>query len=163
MKGYHGKPKETAEAIVENGWLRTGDIAYIEREDGKDGEFFVISDRIKELIKFKGFQVPPAELEAVLLTHPNVNDAVAIGVYSEKDATELPRAYVVPKDLASARKDPAAFERDVQEFVAKHVAPHKRLRGGVRIEEKIEKSPSGKLLRRIYAARAKAESVKPKL
>lgn len=64
-----------------------------------------------------------------------------IGVYSEGDATELPRAYVVPKDLEGAKKDPAAFERDVQAFVARHVAPHKKLRGGVRLETKIEKSP----------------------
>ncbi|KAG8738132.1 hypothetical protein FRC10_007254 [Ceratobasidium sp. 414] len=86
MKGYLNNPAATEHSITSDGWFKTGDIAVRD----KDG-FFTIVDRLKELIKYKGFQVPPADLENVLLTHPDIIDAGVIGVYSEEQATELPR------------------------------------------------------------------------
>jgi 4-coumarate--CoA ligase len=91
MKGYHNNLNATKETIDDEGWLHTGDIAIMD----KDG-FFYIVDRIKELIKYKGLQVAPAELEALLLTHPSIADAAVIGRPEER-AGELPRAYVVLK------------------------------------------------------------------
>src|SRR5262249_35870209 len=91
FKGYYDNPKATAEAIDADGWYHSGDIGYA---DGDDNIF--ITDRVKELIKYNGFQVAPAQLEALLLGHPAVSDVAVIGVYSADRATELPRAYVVP-------------------------------------------------------------------
>lgn len=89
MKGYCGDKKSTSATIDEDGWLHTGDIGYYD-EDG----FFFIVDRLKELIKYKAFQVPPAELEAILLTHPDIKDAAVVGLPDEV-AGELPLAFVV--------------------------------------------------------------------
>lgn len=101
----------------------------------------VFQDRKKELIKYKGLQVAPAELEAVLISHPRIQDAGVIGVYDEELATEVPRAYVVAdKDVVSAE--------DIKEFVKSRLASHKQLRGGVVFMTAIPKSPSGKILRK---------------
>ncbi|KAF4532198.1 hypothetical protein B566_EDAN002260 [Ephemera danica] len=135
MKGYKNNPEATAQTIDKEGWLHTGDVGYYD----EDESFFVV-DRIKELIKYKGFQVPPAELEGVLQTHPGVVDAAVVGV-PNAEAGELPLAFVV-------RKNPAVTEKELIEFVAKNVSPQKRLRGGVRFIEAIPKNPSGKILRR---------------
>jgi acyl-CoA synthetase (AMP-forming)/AMP-acid ligase II len=99
MKGYLGRPDETAAMIDPDGWLRTGDVGYVDA----DGWTFVV-DRVKELIKYKGFQVAPAELEALLLTHPGIADAAVVGEYND-DNNEVPHAYVVrqPTALASPR------------------------------------------------------------
>jgi acyl-CoA synthetase (AMP-forming)/AMP-acid ligase II len=138
MKGYLNRPEATAQTVDAEGWLHTGDIGYADSE----GHFFIV-DRAKELIKYKGFQVAPAELEAVLLTHPAVADAAVIPSPDE-EAGEVPKAFVVLKGEAT--------ERELKEFVAVRVAPHKKIR---RLEfiEQIPKSPSGKILRRVLVQR----------
>ncbi len=138
MKGYLNRPEATAHTIDADGWLHTGDIGYADAE----GHFFIV-DRAKELIKYKGFQVAPAELEAMLLTHPAVADAAVIPSPDE-EAGEVPKAFVVLKGEAT--------ERELKEYVAARVAPHKKIR---RLEfiEQIPKSPSGKILRRVLVQR----------
>jgi acyl-coenzyme A synthetase/AMP-(fatty) acid ligase len=122
--------------------LHTGDIGYVD----EDGHFFIV-DRLKELIKYKGLQVPPAELEAVLLTHPAVADAAVIP-YPDEDAGEVPKAIVVLKTPTEAEA--------IMEFVAERVAPHKRIRH-VEFVTQIPKSPSGKILRRVLVERDRAK------
>ncbi|KAK4056937.1 hypothetical protein OIO90_002187 [Microbotryomycetes sp. JL221] len=161
MLGYLNRPEANAETLLEDDqgrWLKTGDIAVVDDEG-----FFYITDRLKELIKVKGFQVPPAELEAVLLECPFVNDVAVIGIYHEDQATEFPRAYVVPSPQHTNEKD---LDKKIIEWVSGKVAAHKRLRGGVRFLEAIPKSPSGKLLRRelrVLAARDPAPGSSAKL
>jgi len=143
MKGYFGRPEETDTLIDAEGWLHTGDIGTVDA----DGWWFVV-DRVKELIKYKGYQVAPAELEAVLLTSPDVADAAVIGVYDER-GDEVPKAFVVRAPGSSAA------EEDLLAFVAEHTAPYKRVR---RIEfiEAVPKSASGKILRRELRDRERA-------
>ncbi|KAJ7497319.1 hypothetical protein FB451DRAFT_1210974 [Mycena latifolia] len=139
-KGYHNNPEADAEAF-QDGFLRTGDIGYFQ------GTRLHIVDRKKELIKYKGLQVAPAELEAVLLSHPHILDAAVIGVYDEKECTEVPRAYVVAdKTVISAKA--------IQDFIKGRLASHKQLRGGVEFVATIPKSPSGKILRKDLRAMA---------
>ncbi|KAK2463157.1 hypothetical protein APHAL10511_004812 [Amanita phalloides] len=154
MKAYLGNKAATDDVITPDRWFKTGDIA-IRDADG----FYFIVDRRKELIKYKGFQVPPAELECVLLTHPDIADAAAIGVYSEKEATELPRAYVVHAEPGAVQSEHrrVAFAREVENWIQKQVARHKYLRGGVVVVDAIPKSASGKILRRELRERAKRE------
>lgn len=135
MKGYHNRPEETKEAFCD-GWLRTGDIGYYDAN-----KLFYITDRIKELIKVKGFQVPPAELEGVLRSHPDVQDAAVIGVPHELYG-EVPRAYVV------AKKGRDLSAEGLQEFVTGKVAQYKQLKGGVEFVSEIPKNAAGKILRR---------------
>jgi len=146
MTGYLNKPDATAQTIDVEGWLHTGDIGYFD----EDGHFFIV-DRAKELIKYKGFQVPPAELEAVLLTHPCIADAAVIP-YPDDEAGEVPKGIIVLREAT----EPEA----IMEFVAERVAPHKRIRH-LEFVDKIPKSPSGKILRRVLVEmdRAKATSV----
>lgn len=136
MKGYIGNKEATEETIDKNGWLRTGDIGYYDQ----DGDFFII-DRLKELIKYKGYQVPPAELEAILLTNPKIKDVGVVGMPDEI-AGELPLAFVV--------KQPGVdlTEADVKQYVAVRSSPAKRLHGGVQFVLEIPKNASGKILRR---------------
>ncbi|XP_055700084.1 uncharacterized protein LOC129799858 [Phlebotomus papatasi] len=136
MKGYIGNDKATRDTIDTEGWLHTGDIGYFDEE----GQFFIV-DRLKELIKYKGYQVPPAEIEALLLTHPKIRDAAVVGVPDEA-AGELPFAFVVKQPEIQLT------EKEVIEFVAKKASPAKRLHGGVKFVEEIPKNPSGKILRR---------------
>mgnify|MGYP002778300071 FL=1 len=136
MKGYLGRPEATAEMITPEGWLRTGDVGVM----GKDGNLRIV-DRVKELIKFKGMQVAPAELEALLLGHAEIADAAVIGLRDE-EAGEIPMAFVVRKAGSELS------EEGVMEFIAAQVAPHKRIRR-VEFREAIPKSPSGKILRRV--------------
>jgi acyl-CoA synthetase (AMP-forming)/AMP-acid ligase II len=136
MKGYLGHPDATAAMIDPDGWLHTGDVGYVDA----DGWLFVI-DRVKELIKYKGFQVAPAELEALLLTHPGIADAAVIGVYNE-DNNEVPHAYVVRQPSATDLS-----EGEVMMYVAERVAPYKRVRGVTFIED-VPRAASGKILRR---------------
>jgi acyl-CoA synthetase (AMP-forming)/AMP-acid ligase II len=138
MAGYLNNSEATAETIDEDGWLHTGDVAEVD----SDG-FFEIVDRLKELIKYKGFQVPPAELEALLLTHPAIKDAAVIGV-PDDESGEIPKAFVVAGD--------GVTDDEIMEFVAERVSPHKRVRLVERIDE-VPKSPSGKILRRVLADR----------
>jgi acyl-CoA synthetase (AMP-forming)/AMP-acid ligase II len=134
MKGYLNNPEATAETLVEDGWLRTGDIGRVD-ENG----FFYVVDRLKELIKYKGYQVPPAELEAVLVSHPKVRDAGVIGV-PNADGEESPKACVVSDDGLEAE--------ELMAYVAERVAPYKRIRE-VEFVDQIPKSASGKILRRV--------------
>jgi len=134
MKGYLNRPDATAATIDTENWLHTGDIGYADA----DGHFFIV-DRAKELIKYKGFQVPPAELEGVLLTHPAIADAAVIPC-PDDEAGEVPKAFVVLRDEAS--------EAEIMTFVNERVASYKRLRS-VEFIDKIPKSPSGKILRRV--------------
>lgn len=135
MKGYHNNEKATLETLTPDGWLKTGDIGYYNEKF----EFF-ITDRLKELIKVKGFQVPPAELEEILRDHPDIVDSAVIGVPHPKSG-ECPRAYVVSKN-------PSLTESEVKDFVAKKVAQYKRLDGGVEFIAAIPKNATGKILRR---------------
>lgn len=141
FKGYYNNPTATADAIDSEGWYRTGDIGYMDEQ----GNIF-ITDRLKELIKYNGFQVPPAQLEALLIGHPAVSDVAVIGVYSAQRATELPRAYIV---VAPGHKGEQELEKELHEWVNKQVVPYKRLRGGIRFVEMIPKSAAGKILRRV--------------
>lgn len=134
MKGYLNRPEATAATIDAEGWLHTGDIGYAD-----DAGHFYIVDRAKELIKYKGFQVPPAELEALLLTHSCVADA-AVVPSQDDEAGEVPKAFVVLKGEVSAE--------ELMNFVAERVAPHKKIRK-LDFIDKIPKSPSGKILRRL--------------
>ncbi|HEX7162872.1 MAG TPA: acyl-CoA synthetase, partial [Trebonia sp.] len=138
MKGYLNKPEATARAIDPDGWLHTGDVARVE----EDGSLRIV-DRIKELIKYKGYQIAPAELEALLLTHPAIADAAVIPLPDE-EAGEVPKAFIVPGGPITAE--------EVTRFVAERVAPYKKLRA-VEIIEEIPKSPSGKILRRVLIER----------
>jgi acyl-CoA synthetase (AMP-forming)/AMP-acid ligase II len=133
MDGYLDRPDATAETIDADGWLHSGDIGRVEA----DGRVF-ITDRIKELIKYKAYQVAPAELEALLCTHPAVSAAGVIGAPDE-EAGEVPTAFVVASDEVS--------DDELMSWVAERVAPHKRIRRVERVEE-IPCSPSGKILRR---------------
>jgi acyl-CoA synthetase (AMP-forming)/AMP-acid ligase II len=138
MKGYLNNPEATAHTIDENGWLHTGDIARVD----EDGRFWIV-DRLKELIKYKGYQVAPAELEALLLNHEAIADAAVIGIPDE-EAGEVPKAFVVAKTQITPE--------EVAAYVASHVAPYKRLRA-VELLDEIPKSPSGKILRRVLVER----------
>ncbi|MEU9466185.1 4-coumarate--CoA ligase family protein [Streptomyces avermitilis] len=136
MKGYLGRPEATAAMIDEDGWLYTGDVGRVDA----DGWLFVV-DRVKELIKYKGFQVAPAELEALLLTHPKIADAAVIGVYNE-DNNEVPHAHVVRQPSAADLS-----EGEVMMYVAERVAPYKRIRHVTFLDE-VPRAASGKILRR---------------
>ncbi len=143
MSGYLNNPEATAATIDEDGWLHSGDVAVVD----SDG-YFQIVDRLKELIKYKGFQVAPAELEALILGHEHVSDVAVIGVPDE-EAGELPKAFVV------AASDELDHEQ-LMAWVADQVAPQKRVRLVETVDE-IPKSPSGKILRRVLKERAPAQ------
>ncbi len=152
FQGYHNNPAGTANALTEDGYFKTGDVGYQDTE----GNFY-ITDRVKELIKYKGFQVPPAELEGLLASHPKINDVAVIGIYKNDEATEVPRAYVVPAPGVEGGKK---TEEDIKTWLQAKVAHHKRLRGGVRFVDEIPKSASGKILRRVLKLRAVEEEEK---
>ena len=139
MRGYFGRSAETQGMIDADGWLHSGDIGHAD----DDGYFFIV-DRLKELIKYKGLQVAPAELEAVLLSHPAVADAAVVPL-ADAECGEIPRGFVVLKGVATAD--------ELLAYVAARVAPHKKLR---RLEfiDAIPKSASGKILRRLLKDRA---------
>jgi acyl-CoA synthetase (AMP-forming)/AMP-acid ligase II len=145
MAGYLGDPAATAATLDAQGWLHTGDLAKVDA----DGVFTIV-DRLKELIKYKGYQVAPAELEALLLTHDRIADAAVIGVRTA-DGEEVPKAFVVPQpgaDLAAA---------EVTAFVAERVASYKKVRA-VELVDAIPKSASGKILRKDLRAREAKET-----
>jgi 4-coumarate--CoA ligase len=141
MKGYLNNPAATAATIDDDGWLHTGDVGHIDA----DGHLYVV-DRLKELIKYKGFQVPPAELEALLLNHPKIADAAVIGL-PDDEAGELPAAYVV------LRPDVEATAEEIQAWVAGQVASYKQIRRLTFIDA-VPKSASGKILRRVLRDQA---------
>jgi acyl-CoA synthetase (AMP-forming)/AMP-acid ligase II len=142
MRGYLNNQEATRVTIDPDGWLHSGDVGYAD----DDGYFYVV-DRLKELIKYKGFQVAPAELEAILINHPAVGD-VAVIPHPDDEAGEIPKAYVVLTGEASAD--------DIASYVGDRVAPHKKIRS-VEFVDEIPKSPSGKILRRVLVERDRAE------
>jgi acyl-CoA synthetase (AMP-forming)/AMP-acid ligase II len=147
MRGYLNNPGATAAAVDEEGWLHTGDIVTVDA----DGAFHVV-DRLKELIKYKGYQVAPAELEALLLTHDGVADAAVIGV-RDGDGQEVPKAFVV-----RSATFPDLDADAVMAFVAAQVAPYKKVRA-VEFIDAIPKSPAGKILRKQLRAREAVPAV----
>ena len=143
MLGYLNKPDATAETLDADGYLHTGDVAVYH-----EGGYFSIVERVKELIKYHGYQIAPAELEALLLSHPKVMDAAVIGVLDD-EREEIPKAFIV------AAPDSGLTEDEVKAFVAENVAPYKKVRR-VEFIEAIPKSSSGKILRKDLRAREAA-------
>ncbi|KAB0799121.1 hypothetical protein PPYR_07001 [Photinus pyralis] len=135
MLGYYNKDKESADAFVD-GWFKTGDLVYMDKANN-----MFVQDRLKELIKVKGYQVPPAELEELIRTYPNVLDAVVIGIPHEQYG-EVPRAYL------SVKADTKINLQHLDEFIASKVSKYKRIAGGFAIVDKIPKTASGKYLRK---------------
>jgi acyl-CoA synthetase (AMP-forming)/AMP-acid ligase II len=141
MKGYLNQPDATANMIDSDGWLHTGDIGYADEH----GCFFIV-DRMKEMIKYKGMQIAPAELEAVLLSHPLIADAAVIPL-AHQESGEVPKAFVVLRGDLTADA--------IKAYVLERVAPYKKLRD-VEVIDQIPKSPSGKILRRVLVERERA-------
>ena len=144
--GYHNNQAATLGCRSEDGWFRTGDVGYINSR----GNLF-ITDRVKELIKYKGFQVAPAELEGHLLEFSGVSDCAVLGVWDNKLATEVPRAYIVSQNVDI---------HDLMEWYKSRVVSYKLLRGGIKVIESIPRNASGKILRRKLKERAQAEFAK---
>nr|AER42615.1 4-coumarate:CoA ligase [Miscanthus lutarioriparius] len=143
MKGYLNDPESTNNTIDKDGWLHTGDIGYVDDDD----EIFIV-DRLKEIIKYKGFQVPPAELEALLITHPEIKDAAVVSMKDDL-AGEIPVAFIVRTEGSEVTED------EIKQFVAKEVVFYKKVHK-VFFTESIPKNPSGKILRKDLRARLAA-------
>ncbi|CAL5012776.1 unnamed protein product [Urochloa decumbens] len=143
MKGYLNNPEATAATIDAEGWLHTGDVGYVDDDD----EIFIV-DRLKELIKYKGFQVAPAELEAMLIAHPDIADAAAVPMKDDTSG-EIPVAFVVRSDGCEITED------EIKQYVAKQVVYYKRLHK-IFFVETIPKAPSGKILRKDLRAKLAA-------
>lgn len=139
--------------LTEDGYFETGDVSH----QDKEGNFY-ITDRVKKLIKYKGFQVLPAELEGLLVSHPKISDVAVVGVYNEDQVTEVPRAYVVPVPGVKGGKK---TEEEIMKRLAQKVASHKRLCGGVRFIDEVLKSASGKILWRLLKAKTQEEKERP--
>tara|TARA_R110002003_G_scaffold589_18_gene20720 strand:+ start:5882 stop:6781 length:900 start_codon:yes stop_codon:yes gene_type:complete len=154
VKGYFNNPEANQLAWDDDGYFHTGDMAVRKRENG----LWYIVDRKKELIKVRGFQVAPAELEGVLLSHPEISDAAVIGILASganasagEQGTELPRAYVVLKAGSSLQ------EADIQAYMKERLAGYKQLVGGVKFVDAIPKNASGKILKKDLKEMAKRE------
>jgi acyl-CoA synthetase (AMP-forming)/AMP-acid ligase II len=148
MRGYLGNPEATAATVDADDWLHTGDVVVADREG-----WFQIVDRVKDLIKYKGSQVAPAVLEAVLLAHPAVADAAVIG-RPDEESGEIPTAVVVLRRPAANTRP---ISRELMAYVAARVAPHEKIRR-VEFVTDIPKSPSGKILRRLLAGRDQTDA-----
>ncbi|KAJ5780588.1 hypothetical protein N7457_005748 [Penicillium paradoxum] len=145
MMGYLGDPKATREHMLDGGWYRTGDLGHLDAQG-----YLFVSGRIKDIIKSNGFQVSPLELEEILVRHPLVKEAAVHSVWSERNATDLLRAYIVSEEPPmKAVRDMEKAAQSIAEFVARQVAGYKQLRGGVVFVDSLPKSPTGKLLRRL--------------
>lgn len=144
MKGYLNNPEATAATVDSDGWLHTGDIGFVD-----EAGFLEVTDRLKELIKVKGYQVAPAELEGLLLKHPKVGDAAVIGLPDEA-CGERPKAFIVASEAATVE--------EICAYVDGHVAHYKRL-AQVEFVDTIPKSPSGKILRRVLVERERAARI----
>ncbi|GFF31159.1 putative acyl-coenzyme A synthetase [Aspergillus lentulus] len=148
--GYFRNDSANAESFDAEGWFKTGDIAYC---DGRTRKWYIV-DRRKELIKVRGFQVAPAELEAVLLGHPLIVDAAVIGVVVPGADTEYPRAYVVRRPGGEGEK---LTEEDVRKYLGERLARYKALTGGVKFVDAIAKTASGKILKRVLREDSKKD------
>ncbi|RVX72393.1 hypothetical protein B0A52_03581 [Exophiala mesophila] len=153
--GYHNRHQESADAFTKDGWFRTGDVGYLDRY----GNLY-ITDRIKEMIKYKGFQIAPAELESLLRQNPLVADVAVVGVEAIEKGTELPRAYVV-RQANTSNKNRATLDKEQEQeiihWLSNQVVKYKRLSGGVRFVQQIPRSPTGKILRRVLKEQARLE------
>lgn len=149
FKGYWKNQRQTDEALDSDGWLRTGDVGYLDEQ----GKLF-ITDRVKELIKYKGFQVPPAELEGILQAHGLVDDNVVVGVWSESMATEIPVAYVVRK--GGLREVVPGDDLAIMKWLSTKVVRYKHLKG-LKFLHSIPRNTNGKILRRVVREMAKKD------
>lgn len=164
INGYFENPTANAESFDKDGWFKTGDIGYC---DGTTRKWYIV-DRKKVLIKVRGFQVAPPEIEAALLSHPLIMDAAVIGVTFpggvDKDLIEHPRAFVVRQPVPESKN---LTEKGVQEFAGGKLAKYKYLSGGVVFVDSIPKNASGKILKRLLREQAKKEiqeaSLRPRL
>jgi acyl-CoA synthetase (AMP-forming)/AMP-acid ligase II len=145
FQGYLNNVESTRHALTKDGYFKTGDVGYQDTE----GNLF-ITDRAKELIKYKGFQVAPAELEGLLLACPDVQDAAVIGVDKPERGTEVPMAFIV---LARGVKGTEEKAKEIHEWVNERVSYYKKLRGGIRWVDSVPRSPSGKILRKSLRAK----------
>ncbi|KAL2847849.1 putative phenylacetyl-CoA ligase [Aspergillus pseudoustus] len=152
FKGYLAEPGLTAACITPDGWFKTGDIGH---EDDKGNMF--ITDRSKDLIKFKGYQVAPAELEDLILEHEAVKDAAVIGIMDHRLASEVPLAYVV---VNSGYPENETTARAVLKHISERTVSYKHLRGGLIFTEDIPKSQSGKILKRVLRDRVPVDLVR---
>jgi len=145
MMGYKDDPEATARSMVDGDWYRTGDLGYID-ENG----FLVVYDRIKDIIKYNGFQVSPTELEEILVKHDMVDEAAVCGVWSEKHSTELTRAYIVLKEATvKSMEDRPEAAQSISNHVSSQVAHYKQLKGGIVFVDALPKNTTGKVLRRM--------------
>lgn len=144
MMGYIRNPEATKNTF-HGDWYRTGDILTKDEHDN-----YYVTDRLKEMIKYKGFQVAPSELEDLLIQHPEVTDAAVCAVYDNNQATEVPLAYVSlkPEHLDKQHHHRASILEGIREWFDSRVAGYKKLRGGVHHLQQLPKTPSGKILRR---------------
>jgi len=151
ISGYFENPKANAESFDSEGFFKTGDIVYC---DSKTKKWYVV-DRKKELIKVRGFQVAPPEIEAALLGNPHIIDAAVIGIkHASEPDVELPRAYVVKRPGPESE---SLDEAAVKKHCAERLAKFKELTGGVKFVDAIPKNPSGKILKRVLRDQAKAD------
>jgi acyl-CoA synthetase (AMP-forming)/AMP-acid ligase II len=148
--GYYRNTSADASAFDTEGWFKTGDVAYC---DGRTRKWYIV-DRKKELIKVRGFQVAPPELEAVLLGHPLIVDAAVIGVVFPGGDTECPRAYVVRRPGGEGE---GLTEDEVMRYLGERLARYKALTGGVKFVDAIAKNPSGKILKRVLREDSKRD------
>ncbi|KAK0973524.1 hypothetical protein LTR54_017331 [Friedmanniomyces endolithicus] len=149
IPGYFENGVANSASFLPGGWFKTGDVAFC---DGRTLKWYIV-DRKKELIKVRGFQVAPIELESVLLSHPGIDDAAVIGVHILREDGELPRAYIVRRPGIG---DTLTAE-DIRVYMSQKLANYKRLNGGVRFVESIPKNATGKILKRVLKEEAQAE------
>lgn len=149
--GYKDQPEATA-AAFRDGWYLTGDLGTMD----KDG-YLYITGRKKELIKYKGLQIAPVELESILASHPAVKEAGVGPIYDSEHATEVPVGYVTLQEEARSWKQDAVLIEELRRRVDEKVANHKKLRGGVIVLDEMPKTGSGKILRRLLASKAEEQ------
>jgi len=158
VKGYFENEKATKASWDDEGYFLTGDVIEVRPhrnpETGREEQLMFVVERLKELIKVRGFQVAPAELEGVLIEHPDITDAAVIGLPTRgQDGTELPKAFVVRREGSKMTKE------DVTAHVKERLARYKQLEGGVEFVESIPKLPSGKILKRILREQSKKQQL----
>jgi len=149
IQGYYENEQANADSFSSDGWFKTGDIGYCDSGTKK----WYIVDRKKELIKVRGFQVAPLEIEGVLLAHPGIIDTAVIGVYLSRDGSELPRAYVVRRPGLGD----GLTEEAVKQYSSQKLSKYKSIDGGVKFVDSIPKNATGKILKRLLKEEAQSE------